>query len=236
MGFNFEDSAISPVLKKSSNNTRKIVVFSDLIKASFGSNNRSVNKYLKNIEVSSLLYEEIKTGKKEYDKLNQKDKKELDNFFNHLLTMYNNTKLGKKNDKIIELNKDVISNITKLKLLLSPNGSLDYNLQDRIVSMFCHFAGFDTIDQIKNYIKNKINSADLRNRNAAKSNMELNSGDLIKGIGDIKYLRNILQNGSVSKEYLNANVGSDRTPLDTDLSMNSLIRLLLNTMDLFGLF
>lgn len=50
-GFNFENSMISPVLKKSSTMSKKIIVFSDLIKASFGSNNRSVNSYLKNIEL-----------------------------------------------------------------------------------------------------------------------------------------------------------------------------------------
>lgn len=219
MGVNFEKSTISPVLKKSSNRVRRIVCFSDLIKASFGSNNRSVNKYLNNIEVAGLLYEEIKKGKIEYDKLKQNDKKELEIFFNHLVTLYDNTNIGNVSERTIEFSNDVISNITKLKLLLSPNGSLDYNLQDRIVSMFCHFAGFDSIEKTKKYIYDKINNADSRNRSAAKSNMQLVRGDLIKGIGDIKYLRNILQNGSVSKEYLNANIDSDLTPLDTDLSM-----------------
>ena len=48
---------------------------------------------------------------------------------------------------------------------------------------------------------------------------ELEEGDYIKGIqGGILYLGNILQNGSVSKEYLGSSAGSDATPLDTDLS------------------
>ena len=46
-GFNFESSMVSPVLKKSSTMSKKVTVFSDLIKSSFGSNNRSVNAYLK---------------------------------------------------------------------------------------------------------------------------------------------------------------------------------------------
>lgn len=49
--------------------------------------------------------------------------------------------------------------------------------------------------------------------------MVLEKGDFIKGIGDITYLRNILQNGSVSKEYLGSSADSDSTPLDTDVSM-----------------
>ena len=60
-GFNFESSTISPVLKKSSTTSKKIIVFSDLIKSSFGSNNRSVNDYLKNIEFGSNLYESMKS-------------------------------------------------------------------------------------------------------------------------------------------------------------------------------
>ena len=219
-GFNFDNqSTISPVLKNSSNNARKIIVFSDLIKASFGSNNKSVRDYLKNIEIANLLYEQIKRGQIEYDKLTFEERKELDKFFNHLLTLYNNTKKGKDNYQELVFTNDIVNNITQLKILLSPNGEIDYNLADRVVSMFCHFAGFDTLVQAKDYIEHKINLADKRNRNAANSSMVINVGDLVKGVGDITYLRNILQNGSVSKEYLNANVDSDSTPLDTDLSM-----------------
>lgn len=219
-GFNFDElTTISPVLKKGSNNTRKIIVFSDLIKASFGSNNKSARDYLKNIETSNLLYEQIKSGQIEYDKITIDEKKELDKFFNHLLTMYNNTKKGKLNNQELVFTGDLINNITQLKILLSPNGEIDYNLADRVVSMFCHFAGFDTLDQAKHYIEYKIDLADERNRNAAQFDMKLNPRDLVKGIGGTNYLRNTLQNGNVSKEYLNANVDSDATPLDTDLSM-----------------
>ena len=41
---------ISPVLKKSSVLRKRAITFADLIKASFGSNNRSVNKYLEEEE------------------------------------------------------------------------------------------------------------------------------------------------------------------------------------------
>ena len=49
--------------------------------------------------------------------------------------------------------------------------------------------------------------------------MILERGDFIKGIGSVNYLKDILQNGSISKEYLGASAGSDFTPLDTDVSM-----------------
>lgn len=102
---------------------------------------------------------------------------------------------------------------------LSPDGTIDYNLANRVIRMFCGFAGFDNLKQAKDYIQSKIVNADSRNRSASNSDMVLNQGDFIKGIGNIKYLKNILQNGSVSKEYLGSSAGSDATPLDTDISM-----------------
>ena len=102
---------------------------------------------------------------------------------------------------------------------MSPDGSLDYNLADIVIRKFCGFTGIDTLEQAKKYIERKVKTADSRNRNASTSDMVLDKGDFIKGIGDITYLRNILQNGSVSKEYLGSDSSSDFTPLDTDISM-----------------
>ena len=103
--------------------------------------------------------------------------------------------------------------------LLSTDGSIDYNLSDRVVKMFCGLSGIKTAEQTKEYIKKQITTADLRNREEAKSDMVLNKGDFIKGIGDTTYLGNILQNGSVAGEYLGADARSDKTPLDTDISI-----------------
>ena len=218
-GFNFDSSMVSPVLKKSSTMGKKIVVFSDLIKSSFGSNNQSVNAYLKNIEVGSKLYESIKLGQIQYDSLDESQKNELIIFSRHLATLYNNTMRGKKEAETFTTTKDVLTDILELSKKLSPNGTLDYNLADRAIRMFCGFAGINTLEQAKSYINKKIKTADVRNRNASSSEMILEQGDFIKGIGDITYLRSILQNGSISKEYLGSSAGSDSTPLDTDISM-----------------
>ena len=218
-GFDFNTPCVSPVLKKSSTLSKKIIVFSDLIKSSFGSNNKSVNAYLKNIEIGYNLYECIKSGKIQFDMISEEEKQELKIFSKHLVTLYNNTMKAKKENEIFQLSGDVVKDIFELSKKLSPNGNLDYNLADRVVRMFCGFAGIDTLEQAKKYISTKIQSADLRNREASKTDMILNQGDYVKGIGDIIYLRNILQNGSVSKEYLGSSASSDLTPLDTDVSM-----------------
>ena len=218
-GFNFESSMVSPVLKRSSTTSKKVIVFSDLIKSSFGSNNRSVNVYLKNIEFGSNLYESIKSGQIQFDSLREAEMRELTTFCDHLATLYNNTMKAKNNSEIFTSTGDVLTDILELSKKLSPDGTLDYNLADRVIRMFCGFAGIDTLEQAKEYIERKVKTADLRNRDASNSDMVLEQGDFIKGIGDITYLRNILQNGSVSKEYLGSSAGSDATPLDTDISM-----------------
>ena len=219
-GFDFkENSKVSPVLKKVTTRSKKIIVFSDLIKCAFGSNNRSVNAYLKNIDFGSGLYEKIKNGQVQFDSLGENEKQELKIFSKHLATLYNNTTIAKVENKVFKSSGDVLNDIFELSKKLSPNGTLDYNLADRAIRMFCWSTGIDTLDKAKKYIEQKIKTADSRNRNASTKDMTLEQGDFIKGIGNITYLSNILQNGSVSKEYLGADANSDYTPLDTDISM-----------------
>ena len=218
-GLNFESTTISPVLKKSSIASKKIIVFSDLIKSSFGSNNKSINDYLKNIEFGSKLYESMKSGQIQFDSLSEMEKHELLIFRNHLATLYDNTMKGKSENDTFISSENILNDIMELSKRLSPNGTLDYNLADRVVKMFCGFTRIDTLEQAKRYVEKKVKTADLRNREVSKSDMVLEQGDFIKGIGKITYLRNILQNGCVSKEYLGSNSDSDRTPLDTDVSI-----------------
>lgn len=218
-GFDFNSSMVSPMLKNASTMSKKVIVFSDLIKASFGSNNRSVNAYLRNIEKGSELYEHIKTGQIQYDQLDEREQKELTTFSKHLATLYNNTLRGKKENETFIPTGNVLTDIFDLSKKLSPDGTLDYKIEDRVIRMFCGFAGIDTLEQAKNYIREKTTTADARNRKASHSKMTLEQGDFVKGIGELSYLRNILQNGSVSKEYLGASATSDATPLDTDVSM-----------------
>lgn len=218
-GFNFDNSMISPVLKSSTLMGKSIVIFSDLIKCSFGSNNRSVNDYLNNIDFASKLYESIRKGQIQYDELDQVEKDELLIFSRHLATLYNNTLQAKKMVEEVKLTGSVMDDLLELSKKMSPNGTLNYNLGDRVIRMFCGFAGINTLSQAKEYIYKKITTVDEKNRNAAGYDMILERGDFIKGIGSVNYLKDILQNGSISKEYLGASAGSDFTPLDTDVSM-----------------
>lgn len=216
-GFGFFSSISSPILNEKSNTGKEIIIFADLIKSFMGSNNRSFKEYLENLELGNKIFVGISEDKTLLGKLDEDSKQILEEYVAHLNTLYNNTKKGKKeNNK--ELTGNLITDIEKLTQLFSPNGRLDYKLPDRIIKMYCHFAGIDTLEQAKEYIENKVNEADERNRINCKQ-FKLEKGDFVKGIGYIKYLENILQNGSLSKEFLGSSADSDLTPLDTDMSL-----------------
>lgn len=219
-GFDFGDeSTISPTLKNASTRAKKFIVFSDLIKINLGSNNRTMKAYLNNIETGNRLYEAIMRGEVKYEELSDEDKNELYNFANHLFTLYQKSMKGKLEGKKISKSDNVIETITMMKQILSPDGSMDYDLGDRVVSMFCGYSGIETVSQAKDYMKTKVEEADKRNRESATSKYIPKKGDIIKGIGKIKYLGSMLQRGICAREFLGAEMGSDATPLDTDLSV-----------------
>ncbi len=242
--FNFsKDSLVSPMLKYQPSNLKKtnvwgenvwrdIIIFSDLIKAAIGSNNKSLKDYIENLEIGNQLFLDISSKFITYEQLDDHQKEVMKVFVNHLNTLYNNTVTGKSETNI--LSGDTIKDIQHLVEVFSPNGTVSYHLPDRIVKMYFHFAGFDTLDELKIYLKEKIQKADVRNRKFAEQEVTLEVGDFIKGIKEIDYLHNILQNGSVAKEFLGASAGGDSTPLDTDLSKilekkESIERMIMNT-------
>ncbi len=215
-GFDFsDDSMISPVLKSKSNMAKSIIVFSDLIRTAFGSNNRSIRNYLDDLEKGNMVFEAIFKGEVTIDKLEEKQRKHFDKFCKYLKTMYESARLGKESDTFSD---NDFENVLLFKKIYSPDGTLDYNLADRVVSMFCHFVGIDTLAQAKEYLNMVVKEADARNRVRGEQKMELEEGDFVKGIGEINFLGKILQNGSIAKEFLGASALSDATPLDTDLS------------------
>lgn len=139
-------------------------------------------------------------------------------FAQHMNTMYNSTKVGRDNPR--RMTGDIQQDIMELTTAFSP--SERHSLADRIVRSFAYFAGIEDFNSAMSVLSEKASLADKRNRETAEHGVQLKQGDFIKGIGSTKYLSNILQNGSVAKEFLGAYAESDRTPLDTDLSIISI--------------
>lgn len=210
----------SPMLNAKSSRGKDILIFADLIKASFGSNNRSVINYFESIEKGDKIFRRVLTNQNELSQLSNRDKEILDTYLGHLNALYNQTMKGRAAGvaNAHQLGKDTYENVLEMATLFSKDGKLDYNLPDRLTEMFCHFAGIDTFEDAKNYMHAKVAMADEKHREEAKHAFTLEKGDFVKGLNSIQYMESILQNGSVCKEFLGPASTTDGTPLDTDLT------------------
>ena len=256
--FDFSSSStISPVLQQATGdirsgkldqmlNSRDTIIVSDLLRASLGSNNRSIREYLTTLKNGQALFDRLNAGELDWDTFNQptglmdKDTKAnydtLSTFAWHLATIYNSTLPGKEHPyQLIHQQADQRSDqpnalqtdFANLTSLIKPNSR--YSLADRSVRYFAHFVGIEDLAGAEQYMDNVVKEADARNRKmaeylAATKEPKLQSGDLVKGVGGtdgygIRYLSYTFQNGSISKEYLGDASRSDTTPLDADASI-----------------
>ena len=250
-------NTISPVLQQATGdirsgkldqmlNSRDTIIVSDLLRASFGSNNRSIREYLDTLKNGQALLDQLSSGELDWSAFSQptnlmdKDTKAnydtLSTFAWHLATIYNSTLPGKEHPyQLVHQQADQQSDqpnvlqtdFANLTSLIKPNSR--YSLADRAVRYFAHFVGIEDLAGAERYMDDAVKEADARNRRTAEylattSEPKLQPGDLVKGMGGtrgsgIRYLSYLFQNGSISKEYLGDSSRSDTTPLDTDLSV-----------------
>ena len=216
--YNTQAKTISDIAKNP-----ETVIFSDLLKASFKSNNRSMRRYLENLRIGQNLITSLSSGKISWDRFKQPgdnmeakiEREALTIFAQHLKTLCNNTDSGRKTP--FKLTDNLEQDLTSLVSAFSPNER--HKLGDRIVRSFTFFAGIKDLDSAEALLDSTTENTTLRNKEAERNGLKLEQGDLIKGIGGLRYLPNILQNGSVAKEFLGDSADSDATPLDTDLSI-----------------
>ena len=247
------DSRISPVLQQATGdlksgkldqmlNSRDVIILSDLLRASFSSNNRSIREYLDTLKNGQALLDQLSSGELAWSAFNQptslmdKDTKAnydtLSTFAWHLATIYNSTLPGKEHPyQLIRQQADqpnaLQTDFANLTSLIKPNSR--YTLADRAVRYFAHFIGIKDLADAERYMNDAVEEADARNRKTAEylattSEPKLQPGDLVKGMGGwssygISNLDNIMQNGATSKEFLGDASWTDTTPLDTDLSI-----------------
>ena len=249
------DSRISPVLQQATGdiksgkldqmlNSRDVIILSDLLRASFSSNNRSIREYLDTLKNGQALFDQLSSGELDWDTFNQptglmdKDTKAnydtLSTFAWHLATIYNSTLPGKEHPyQLVHqqaaqgINDSLQTDFANLTSLIKPNSR--YSLADRAVRYFVHFIGIKDLADAERYMDDAVKEADARNRKTAEylattSKPKLRPGDLVKGMGGwssygISNLDNIMQNGATSKEFLGDASWTDTTPLDTDLSI-----------------
>ena len=246
-------NTISPVLQQATGdirsgkldqmlNSRDAIIVSDLLRASLGSNNRSIREYLGTLKNGQALLDQLSSGELDWSAFSQptnlmdKDTKAnydtLSTFAWHLATIYNSTLPGKEHPYQLVHQQSGIdepsaqpnalqTDFANLTSLIKPNSR--YSLADRAVRYFAHFVGIEDLAGAERYMDNIVKEADARNRRTAEylattSEPKLQPGDLVKGMGNVCYLSDIFQNGSIAKEYLGDSSDSDATPLDADLS------------------
>ena len=253
--FHFDNGRISPVLQQATGdiksgkldqmlNSRDTIIVSDLLRASLGSNNRSIREYLATLKNGQTLLDQLSSGELDWNTFNQptnlmdKDTKAnydtLSTFAWHLATIYNSTLPGKEHPYQLihqqvdqDVNNALQTDFTNLTSLIKPNSR--YTLADRAVRYFAHFVGIEDLAGAERYMNDAVKEADARNRKTAEylattKEPKLQPGDLVKGMGGtrgsgIRYLSYLFQNGSISKEYLGDASRSDTTPLDADVSI-----------------
>lgn len=209
-----KESITSPILKSLSSASRQITIFADLIKISLGSNNRSFKRYIETIENGFKLFKE--TDISSFDALDSTRKETLIDFCDYLEKLYNATNSQKK--EYFKKSGNILFDLTSLQKLFTKNGKIEENIPDRIVGMYCHFAGFDTIQSLKTYMNSKAKKADIKNRMFASKGTSLQKGDFIKNIGEVEDLGYILQNGVLANEYLMDFKDEACTSLDIELT------------------
>ena len=226
-GYNLKNKKLSPTLLsffETGNITdAQKVIFSDLLLSALGSSNRSLIEYINDIELGNEIFKNLQSGNIKIEKLSDKEQEILKTFICHLNVLYNNS--GSVRNSYVDKNVltgDFETDLSRLSILFRINRELGENIPDKIVQMFAHDAGFDTIASLKEYMVKKVEETNARNFERAREGaLTLEVGDLVKGLGknlfDLTIFENILQNGSIAYDYLGADSGKDLTPLDTDL-------------------
>ena len=215
-------NTISPVLQQATGdirsgkldqmlNSRDVIILSDLLRASFSSNNRSIREYLDTLKNGQALLDQLSSGELTWDTFNQptnlmdKDTKAnydtLSTFAWHLATIYNSTLPGKEHpyqlihqqvnqqsdtEELSAQPNALQTDFANLTSLIKPNSR--YSLADRAVRYFAHFVGIKDLAGAERYMDDAVKEADARNRKTAEylattKEPKLQPGDLVKGMG-----------------------------------------------------
>lgn len=203
----------SPLLNSFSGAANQIemldsIIWGDLLKCSFESNNRSLKKFVYGLESSNELLIRVFKNNSLIGKLSDADLECLNGYLDQIELIL---------DYVDKDNKGLLTRINNIINYLDVYEDLSL-IPDIIIQKMCGGLGIETLKDAKNYFDIIVNDANNKNRDSINMPFVLEEGDFVKGINDVKYLCKILQNGSVAKEFLGDSSGSDVTPLDTDLS------------------
>lgn len=219
----------SPVLKGATGRRRQSIIYKDLMRVHIRSGNRSLRRYAEVLEEGQSTLEVVDT--KGIESLSEEQQRKLKFFLDKLDTLLLHSSLESEANDVIRSQKSLEERYRSLRESLLVRGN--QKVTERIAEMFLKPAGFESLGQILHEMKVIKQQTDERNRSlvtrAPEGRLQITPGDLLKGteLGkhdyassrDMQYIINILQNGSVSGEFLGSSAASDYTPFDTDVSL-----------------
>jgi len=209
---------LSPVLTQSRAKARYYTVYRDLLKTHIQTGNQSLKNYLEVLHSGQHILD--RADQNGIDSLEELEKKELGAFLAKMETLFANSLLGKRCDRTIDSSKPLEERYAVLREELGC--AQDQPIAARISELFLKPIGMRSAEQVLEAMAQSKEQANARSRamahNAQDNKLEIEPGDLLKGVNP-HYIEDILQNGSVAKEYLGASAVSDQTPFDTDLSL-----------------
>ncbi len=203
--------AFSPSLKAASPREARMLLYRDIINIHIDTGNPSMRGYLLDIKNAESVLEQL--DRKE--ELSASDGAKAESFFRKAgvlaTTSHREGVSAAKSGSLQE-------QFQQWKTSFGVREGQTF--QDRLSEMFLRPAGVASIDAALARMEASKHRADIDNRAFAeryKNGITLEQNDLLKGV-ESPFLLSYLQNGNVCREMLGYAAGSDRTPLDTDVS------------------
>lgn len=208
-----EDSNInSPILKEATIEERDKIILNDLLKIYTKNSSKDIIDYFNIITEGDILYNNLCKKTRE---LTTEEQKLLKAYRMKIEFLVKYT-LDLKFDSVID-DLQTIKNIEKEYL---------NNKYANLLIHYPNFGGFlirNAFGKAPIILQTEIASAAIlktayeEGRNLKGENIKIKAGDFIKGV-DSNYILNIIENGSLSKEFLGEGIDEDLTHLDTDMS------------------
>lgn len=207
----------SPVLTGASRRHRRDIIYRDLLNIHIDSGNRSLRQYAEVLQSGESVLRKVDEGG--IEALSPYEQRKFRALLGKFNTLFINSSLGKNKEEPTQEDLPLGEQYDHLKQSLGI--VKEEKIMDRISVMFLRPVGAESVNEMLARMKNTKQRAHERSIHLADEakgdKLLLNDGDFLKGV-DAPYIGNILQNGSVAREYLGASSGQDSTPLDTDVA------------------
>lgn len=215
---------LSPTLKAQGYRQRMFTAYTDLLKVHIESGNPSLKAYVELLVGVGPVLDTLERAEGEFESLTAEEQAQFVAFTKKIKALYENSQLGRMEHAVGEVAEEA-SPAEALRIYRGWKESLKVpaggSVTDRIAEMFFKPLGYTKLEEILGRMESAKMNADTRGREmvsrAAGGKIDIRPEDLLKAVNH-SHLTSILQNGSVAKEFLGSDAGSDETPLDTDLS------------------